>query len=109
MNEGRSSFIVHHSSFIIQKGMTSTATPAPVAGGTGLLSYRAYRGKSRGPSAAVWAIARSGLVGILRRKLFWGLFAAAVLIFLFFFFSLYLMSWVQSQATEQSVPFMGGQ
>ncbi|MFO0808292.1 MAG: hypothetical protein U0746_06690 [Gemmataceae bacterium] len=85
-----------------------TSAP-PTAGGTELLSYRAYRGLSRGPASAVWAIARSGLVGILRRKLFWGLFAAAVMIFLFFFFSLYLMSWVESQAGEQSVPFMGGQ
>ena len=50
-------------------------SPSPAAGGTGLLTYRPYRGKLRGPANGVWAIARSGLKTIIRRRLFWGLSA----------------------------------
>lgn len=82
-------------------------TAPPTAGGTELLSYRAYRGAARGPFAAACAIARAGLAMVLRRKLFWGLYAASVLIFLFFFFALYFMSWVGTQLDEQTVPFLG--
>ena len=31
-------------------------TAPPTAGGTELLSYRAYRGKPHGPFAAAWAV-----------------------------------------------------
>jgi len=82
--------------------MTATA-PAPTAGGTALLSYRPYRGKLRGPMSGVWAIARSGLRMIVRRKLFWGLYALCVLMFLFFFFGQYIMSWLSANMAENSI------
>lgn len=80
--------------------MTTLTAPPPTAGGTELLSYRAYRGALRGPFGGAWAIARTGLWTILRRKLFWGLYTFGVLIFLFFFFGQYLMSWVSTQLGE---------
>ena len=80
--------------------MTTLTAPTPTAGGTELLSYRGYRGKLGGPLRGTWAIARSGLWTILRRKMFWGLYTFALLIFLFFFFGQYLMSWVSTQLGE---------
>src|SRR5262249_53689865 len=80
--------------------MTTLTAPPPSAGGTELLSYRAYRGALRGPLGGAWAIARTGLWTILRRKLFWGLYTFGVLIFLFFFFGQYLMSWSATKIGE---------
>src|SRR5438477_13004839 len=77
--------------------------PTPTAGGTSLLTYRPYRGRLRGPLAGAWAIARTGLWMILRRKLFWGLYGCCGLIFLFFFFGQYLSSWLAANAGEQTV------
>src|SRR5262245_31973347 len=85
--------------------MTTTIAPTPTAGGTELLSYRGYRGALRGPFGGAWAIARSGLWTILRRKLFWGLYTFGVLIFLFFFFGQYLMSWVSTQVGQEPIYF----
>ena len=72
------------------------------AGGTGLLHYRPYRGRLRGPAAGVWAIARSGLWMILRRKLFWGLYGLCLMVFLFFFFGQYIMSWLSTNLQENT-------
>src|SRR5438270_4192946 len=83
--------------------MSTLTAPPPAAGGTGLLHYRPYRGRLRGPTAAVWAIARTGLRTILRRKLFWGLYAFGVMIFLFFFFGQYLLRYLGSQLGEQTI------
>ena len=81
---------------------TKTAPP-PTAGGASLLTYRPYRGRLRGPMAAVWAIARTGLRTILRRKLFWGLYGCGLMIFLFFFFGQYLLRYLGSQLGEQTI------
>jgi ABC-type transport system involved in multi-copper enzyme maturation permease subunit len=67
------------------------------------LSYRPYRGRLRGPLSAAWAIGRSGLHTILRRKLFWGLYGCGLLIFLFFFFGQYLLRYLGSQLGEQTI------
>ncbi len=83
--------------------MSTLTAPPPVAGGTGLLHYRPYRGRLRGPAGAVWAIARTGLRTILRRKLFWGLYGCGVMVFLFFFFGQYLLRYLSSQLGEQSI------
>jgi ABC-2 type transport system permease protein len=83
--------------------MPTATAPPPAAGGTGLLHYRAYRGRLRGPATAVWAIARTGLRTILRRKLFWGLYAAGVMVFLFFFFGQYLLRYLAGQLGETTV------
>src|SRR3954451_6797719 len=83
--------------------MATLTAPPPTAGGTGLLHYRPYRGRLRGPATAVWAIARTGLRTILRRKLFWGLYAGGVMIFLFFFFGQYLLRYLESHLGEQTI------
>jgi ABC-2 type transport system permease protein len=83
--------------------MATLTAPPPAAGGTGLLHYRPYRGRLNGPATAVWAIARTGLHTILRRKLFWGLYAGGVMIFLFFFFGQYLLRYLGSQLGEQAI------
>ena len=83
--------------------MSTITTLPPIAGGTNLLTYRPYRGKLRGPVSGVWAIARSGLRTIVRHKLFWGLYALAVMIFFFFFFGQYIMSWLSANLAENSV------
>ena len=83
--------------------MSTLTAPPPSAGGTGLLHYRPYRGRVRGPSAAVLAIARTGLHTILRRKLFWGLYAGGLMVFLFFFFGQYLLRYLASQLGEETI------
>jgi ABC-type transport system involved in multi-copper enzyme maturation permease subunit len=50
-----------------------------------------------------WPIARVSLVMLFRRKLFWAMYALAVMVFLLFFFGQYLMAWAASQIDEQSV------
>ncbi len=67
------------------------------------MHYRPYRGRLRGPAAGVWAIARTGLGMIARRKLFWGLYAGCLMIFLFFFFGQYLLRYLGSQLGEQRI------
>jgi hypothetical protein len=44
---------------------------------------------------------------IIRRKLFWVLYAFALLIFLMFFFGQYLLAWAESQASEDAVNVAG--
>jgi ABC-type transport system involved in multi-copper enzyme maturation permease subunit len=83
--------------------MSNLTAPAPTAGGTTLLHYRPYRGRFLGPGYAAWAIARSGLRTILRRKLFWGLYFCGIMIFLFFFFSQYLLRYLGSQLNETTI------
>jgi ABC-2 type transport system permease protein len=62
-----------------------------------LLHYRPWRGEFRGPGRAVWPIARTALGMLLRRKLFWCLYAAGLLVFLMFFFGTFLLDWAQTQ------------
>jgi ABC-type transport system involved in multi-copper enzyme maturation permease subunit len=69
----------------------------------GLLHYRPWRGELHGASASVWPIARVSLWMIFRRKLFWFLYALALLIFLMFFFGQYLLSWAETQIGETNV------
>jgi ABC-type transport system involved in multi-copper enzyme maturation permease subunit len=72
-----------------------------------LLNYRAWRGEFRPPVFASVAIARSSLRLMFRRKLFWVLYALALLIFFFFFYGQYLVVWIQLQTANQSV-MLGG-
>jgi ABC-type transport system involved in multi-copper enzyme maturation permease subunit len=65
-----------------------------------LLHYRPWQGTFRSPLFSVWPIARTSLNLILRRKLFWGLYALGMLIFLLFFFGQYLVAWAGVQADE---------
>jgi hypothetical protein len=79
----------------------SSLTPGPLP--PSLLHYRPWRGQFHSPFASVWPIARISLRMILRRKLFWVLYAFALTIFLMFFFGQYLLAWAQTQAGETTV------
>jgi ABC-type transport system involved in multi-copper enzyme maturation permease subunit len=68
-----------------------------------LLSYRPWRGQLHGPGHGTWAIARTALLMLLRRRLFWGLYALSVMIFLFFFYLQYLHVWIDKQISADSV------
>lgn len=71
--------------------------------GLGLLHYRPWRGQLHGAMSAVWPIARVSLWMILRRKLFWALYALALFVFLMFFFGQYLLAWAETQVGEATV------
>jgi len=62
-----------------------------------LLHYRAWRGRFRRPLAGVWPVARVALGTLLRRKLFWFLYATGLLVFLLFFFGTALFNWAETQ------------
>jgi ABC-type transport system involved in multi-copper enzyme maturation permease subunit len=76
----------------------------------GLLHYRPWRGDFRPPLLSFWPIARTGLVMIFRRKLFWGLYGLGLGIFLLFFFGHYLLAWAASagMGTEGFGRTLGG-
>jgi ABC-type transport system involved in multi-copper enzyme maturation permease subunit len=71
--------------------------------GPNLLHYRAWRGQFHAPAWAILAIARAALSLLLRRKLFWVLYAFGLLFFFMFFFGQYLLAWTESQMDEQVV------
>jgi ABC-type transport system involved in multi-copper enzyme maturation permease subunit len=72
-----------------------------------LLRYRPWRGTLHGPLAASWAMARTSFRLLVRRKLFWGLFGLAALIFFFFFYGQYLVVWITLQTSNQTVSLVG--
>jgi ABC-2 type transport system permease protein len=67
--------------------------------GVELLHYRPWRGTFAGPTASVWPIARVALWMMFRRKVFWGLYALGLMMFLLFFFGQYLLAWAEAQAS----------
>jgi ABC-type transport system involved in multi-copper enzyme maturation permease subunit len=67
-----------------------------------LLGWRAWRGQLAGPSAGVLVVARSSLAMLLRRKLFWALYACGLLVFLLYFFGQYLFVWIEDHAADIS-------
>lgn len=70
-----------------------------------LLRYRAWHGELNPPVYASLAMARSSLRLLFRRKIFWGLYALALMIFFFFFYGQYLVVWIQLQTANQTVNF----
>lgn len=74
--------------------------PSGVQQDVSLLHYRPWRGSFRGPAWGVWPIARTALGLLFRRKLFWWLYGASLLIFLMFFFGTFLLDWAQTQLTN---------
>jgi hypothetical protein len=68
--------------------------------GVNLLHYRPWRGAFHGPAWGIWPVARTALGMLLRRRLFWFLYAAGLLIFLMFFFGTFLLDWAQTQLTN---------
>jgi ABC-2 type transport system permease protein len=87
-----------------------------------LLTYRPWRGTLRGQSPSgplgwllapvrtvetAWPVARTSLELIFRRKLFWGLYALAMLAFLLFFFGQYLGAFARAQVGTTEVRIAG--
>src|SRR6478609_7760633 len=72
-----------------------------------LLHYRPWRGTLRGPAAGALALARVSLKLMLRRWQLWGLFALGLLVFFFFFYAQYLVVWITTQLTTETVRFAG--
>jgi len=68
-----------------------------------LLHYRAWQGAFHSSWWAIWPIARVSLGMVLRRKMFWTLYAFGLLLFLMFFFGNFLLAWAQSQLTVTNV------
>lgn len=68
-----------------------------------LLGYRPWRGQLGGPVRGAWAIARTALFLLWRRRLFWALYGLSAMIFLFFFYGQYLQSWIGTQLSQESV------
>jgi len=64
-----------------------------------LLHYRSWHDAFHGPWWTIWPIARVALATLLRRKLFWMLYAFGLLLFLMFFFGAFLLAWAESQVT----------
>jgi hypothetical protein len=67
------------------------------------LHYRPWTGDARPPMTAIWPVARVALGLLLRRKLFWILYAFALLIFLMFFFGSLFFDWAQGQLNDAPV------
>jgi ABC-type transport system involved in multi-copper enzyme maturation permease subunit len=72
-----------------------------------LLRYRPWRGTPRGPLYASAAMAGASLKLLLRRRLMWGLFGLALLVFFFFFYAQYLVVWITNQLATETVRFAG--
>ncbi len=70
-----------------------------------LLRYRPWKGELNPPVYASVAMARSSLRLLFRRKVFWVLYALALMIFFFFFYGQYLVVWIQLQTASQTVNF----
>src|SRR5438445_220475 len=68
-----------------------------------LLRYRPWRGQFRGPLSGSVAMARASVRLLVRRRLFWGLFALAALVFLFYSFAQYLAVWIPQMASSDTV------
>jgi ABC-2 type transport system permease protein len=70
-----------------------------------LLRYRPWRGPLHGPVWGSAAMARVGLQVMFRRKLFWGLYALALMVFFFFFYGQYLVVWIQQRTATEQIMF----
>jgi len=66
-----------------------------------LLHYREWQGQFRWAGWSVLPIARVALATLLRRKLFWVLYAVGLLTFFMFFFGNLLLEWAQGFVAAQ--------
>ncbi len=70
-----------------------------------LLHYREWKQEFRSSASSVWPIARVALGAVLRRRLFWLLYAASLLVFLMFFFGSFLLDWARTQLPTNPIQF----
>lgn len=68
-----------------------------------LLHYRAFNEPFRGPWHGAMAIARTSLLLLARRRMFWMLYACSVMIFLLYFFGQYLQVFLENRVNEAMV------
>ncbi|MFO0803726.1 MAG: ABC transporter permease subunit [Gemmataceae bacterium] len=68
-----------------------------------MLRYRPWRGTLHGPARASVAMARAAVKLLLRRWIYWGLFALSMLVFFFFFYGQYLVVWITTQISEDTI------
>lgn len=87
---------------------TSPNHPTHGPQGGRMLRYRPWRGTLSGPARSIWAIARTALGLMFRRKVFWGFYGFAVLIFLVYFFAQYLSAFVASQLGSEPITIGSG-
>jgi len=71
--------------------------------GLKLLHYRSWQGTFRSGIWSVWPIARVALATLLKRRMFWVLYAFGMLLFLMFFFGSFLLDWIEGQVAEGAV------
>lgn len=72
-----------------------------------LLRYRPWKGAFRPPVFGAVAMARACLTILLRRKLFWAIYALAGLVFFFYFYMQYLFIWIKQQASDRTAMIAG--
>ncbi len=77
----------------------NTVTPGRSAA-PDLLHYRPWQGSFHSPWHSVWPIARTALVLMLRRRLFWVLYGLGMFFFLLFFFGQYLAAFAEALTTS---------
>jgi ABC-type transport system involved in multi-copper enzyme maturation permease subunit len=70
---------------------------------TSLLHYRGWNGQFRSSWFCVWPIARVALATLLRRRMFWVLYSAGLLLFLLFFMGAYLIDFIEAQIPDNPV------
>lgn len=63
-----------------------------------LLNYRSWQGSFHSAWWTIWPIARVSLGIVLRRWMFWTLYAFGLLLFFMFFFGNFLLAWFESAA-----------
>lgn len=73
-----------------------------------LLRYRPWRGELRSSVTTVWPIARVALGMMLRRRLFWVLYALGLMFFLMFFFGQYLFAYAETLSAGPNGETMAG-
>jgi ABC-type transport system involved in multi-copper enzyme maturation permease subunit len=67
------------------------------------LGYRPWRGKIGSSFRSIWPISRIALVMVFRQKLFWVLYALALMTFFVFFFGIYLFSQIDVEEMANNV------
>ncbi len=63
-----------------------------------LLGYRPWEGRVGSSWRSIWPISRVALLMVFRQKLFWVLYALALMTFFAFFFGIYLFSQIDAEA-----------
>ncbi len=72
-----------------------------------LLQFTPWEGNPSRKHAAIAAILRVSLLLLFRQRLFWALFALAMLAFFFFFYAQYLLVWISHQLTHETIRIAG--